>query len=438
MKPLTQPHREASELPRAPARLYWAERFQRVRAQTERICAPLITEDYGVQSSPEVSPPKWHLAHTTWFFETFIAREAGGDAYPLFHPGFHYLFNSYYKGLGPHLERGKRGLMSRPSVQEVYAYRKHVDDWILGWLEIATPDEIERASFVLDLGLHHEQQHQELLVTDIKHIFATNHLSPAFPARPAPAVSADPRRGEPGWLEFKAGLYPIGATGDGFSFDNENPRHSVYLEDFAIAARPVTVAEYLEFVEAGGYRDPRHWLSDGWDWLCRSGCEAPLYWRSDRRIQTLAGPRPLRPDEPVCHLSYYEADAYARWRGARLPLESEWEVAARSWLVSEPRGLDLACFLESERFHPVPVSGSATFFGNVWEWTASPYQPYPGYRAFHGAFAEYNGKFMCNQLVLRGGSCATPRSHFRPSYRNFFPPETRWQFSGVRLARAEN
>jgi ergothioneine biosynthesis protein EgtB len=400
-------------------------RYREVRGLSESLCRPLEVEDYVVQSMPDASPPRWHLAHTTWFFETFVLAPHAAGFRP-FHPAYNFLFNSYYNAVGERWARADRGLLSRPTVREVYAYRHATDEHVLRLLDTAGEAAFHAFADTLELGLHHEQQHQELLLTDLKHAFALNPLRPAYrQAPPLPDGGAAPLT----WAGHPAGVRWVGHDGPGFAFDNETPRHRVFVEAFRMAARPVTAGEFLAFVEDGGYRRPELWLSDGWNARTACGWEAPLYW--ERRdncwfLMTLHGPRALGRDEPACHVSYYEADAYARWAGARLPTEAEWETAA---------GLPTAedNFLDSGRLHPAAgVSGQ--FFGDVWEWTASPYVAYPGYRPPAGALGEYNGKFMCNQLVLRGGSCVTPRSHIRPTYRNFFPPDARWQFSGVRLA----
>jgi len=415
-----------AELPAA-GRLF-AE-FVEVRRMTERLCAPLEVEDHGVQSMPDASPAKWHLAHTSWFFETFVLSPADRDYRP-FDPHFGYLFNSYYNAVGDRLPRSQRGMLSRPTVAEVYRYRKHVDEAMLRLLQVGRVGALES---VIVLGLNHEQQHQELILTDIKHAFGSNPLRPAYrAAEAAPDAPAVPLR----WIPYLPGLRRVGHEGDEFSYDNEMPRHRVYLAAFHLASRLVTGGEYRAFIADGGYGRPELWLSDGWDARRQHGWEAPLYW--ERRDgawwhYTLSGPRPVRDAEPVCHVSYYEADAYARWAGARLPTEAEWEAAALDCPLSGP-------FLDADRLHPIPLAAPADYerpaqmFGDVWQWTASPYVAYPGYRPPAGALGEYNGKFMCNQMVLRGGSCATPQSHIRATYRNFFPPHARWQFMGIRLA----
>jgi ergothioneine biosynthesis protein EgtB len=407
-----------------------ARRFAEVRAQTERLCRGLAPEDQVVQSMPDVSPTKWHLAHTSWFFETFVLGTYLRGYEPL-NATYAFLFNSYYVHAGERHCRAQRGYISRPTVAEVGDYRAHVDRHLLRLLAGATPE--ERAAFapVVELGIQHEQQHQELMVTDIKHVFSVNPLRPVYHA-----AAAEPARAAPAlrWLRFGGGVHEVGHAGGGFSYDNESPRHRVWLEPFDLASRPVTNGEYLEFMADGGYSRPELWLSMGWATVQEHGWTEPFYWetRDDAWwMFTLSGMREVRPEEPVCHLSYFEADAYARWAGARLPTEFEWEAAAADVPV---RGN----FVESERYHPAGAEdggGLQQMYGDVWEWTRSQYSPYPGYQAAPGALGEYNGKFMCNQFVLRGGSCATPESHIRATYRNFFPPEATWQLTGVRLAR---
>jgi len=400
-----------------------ARRYQTVREATATLTAPLAAEDMAVQPMPDASPTKWHLAHTTWFFETFILTKQGTPNYRPFHPQFEYLFNSYYNTLGPQWYRPHRGLLTRPTVAEILEYRAHVDAGMARLLDSGT-----FPASVVELGLNHEQQHQELMLTDVKYLLSQNPLRPVYVAdgrlpqvRTAGAVS---------WIEGTPGVQAIGYDGGGFAFDNEYPRHDELIRPFRIANRLVTNAEYLAFMADGGYRRPELWLSDGWTALRDRGWEAPLYWAEQEGAwwsYTLTGFRPLEDAEPVCHVSFYEADAFARWSGARLPTEGEWEVSARERPSS-------GNFVESRRFHPVPGGEETQFFGDVWEWTASPYLAYPGYRPVEGALGEYNAKFMVNQFVLRGGSCATPASHIRATYRNFFPPDARWQFSGIRLA----
>lgn len=407
----------------------WTARYDQVRAASEGLCRPLATEDYVVQSMPDVSPPKWHLAHTSWFFETFLLTPFL-PGYQPFHERYGFLFNSYYEAVGARHPRAQRGLLSRPTVEEIYGYRGHVDGAMRRLIEETREAAWGDIEPLLTLGFHHEQQHQELLVTDVKHILGTNPLRPAYRTRPSDQGSPAPGLK---WLSCAGGLREIGHTGSEFAFDNETPRHPVYVQDYRLASRLVTCGEYLEFMDAGGYRRPEFWLSDGWRAVQEHGWEAPLYWeQTDDRwsSMTLAGMRPVVEAEPVCHVSFYEAAAYAQWAGARLPCEAEWESAASEKIEGN--------FVESCRLHPASAREDGPFpaqmYGDVWEWTASPYSPYPGFRPAPGAVGEYNGKFMCNQMVLRGGSCATPQSHVRATYRNFFPPEARWQFTGIRLA----
>lgn len=420
-----------------------SERFRAVRGLSVSICDPLEIEDWVVQTMPDVSPPKWNLAHTAWFFETFLLKPEAPN-YRDHHPLYNYLFNSYYEAVGERHPRPDRGLLSRPTVAEVLAYRRYVDEAMLELLDSADEETFARIAPIVELGLHHEQQHQELLLTDLKHILASNPLNPVYCARAEEAPTVAPKLG---WKELSGGVAEIGFEGEGFHFDNEGPRHRALLEPFALADRLVTNGEFLEFIEDGGYRTARHWLSLGWATVLEHGWEAPFYWRKvdgEWRELTLAGLRPLDPGAPVCHLSYFEADAFAAWTGYRLPTEAEWETAAAEAPIE-------GNLLDDWRLHPAAAARSAglqqsvglqqsglwlrQLFGDVWEWTASPYVSYPGYRAPEGAIGEYNGKFMCNQFVLRGGSALTPADHIRPTYRNFFPPEARWQLSGVRLAR---
>jgi ergothioneine biosynthesis protein EgtB len=406
-----------------------AARYRAVRAATEALAAPLSPEDCTAQSTADASPVKWHLAHTSWFFETFVLESTPG--YRPLEPGYRVLFNSYYHSVGEQHARPERGLITRPGLAEVLAYRRHVDEHCLVSI---TRDRLEPAQrSVLELGLQHEQQHQELILTDLKHLLARNPLHPAYRPSTERAGQAPPLT----WHTYPAGLREVGHAGSGFAFDNEGPRHRVFVHAFALASRAVTNAEYLAFMADRGYERPELWLSDGWAAVQGEGWRAPLYWRErDGAWQhfTLAGLRPVAQDEPVAHVSAYEADAYARWAGARLPTEAEWEVVAGDLPVA-------GNFVESGRLQPAPAlvtplgSAPAQLFGDVWEWTSSAYAPYPGYRPPPGALGEYNGKFMANQLVLRGGSCATPASHMRASYRNFFHPNARWQWSGLRLAR---
>jgi len=403
------------------------ERYRTVRSRTEALAAPLSAEDCAVQSMPDASPVKWHLGHTSWFFETFIL-DAHVAGYRLHDPAFRVLFNSYYNAVGDRHPRPQRGLLSRPSLEAVRAYRARID----GHMAELLADAVRAAPLaaLIELGLNHEQQHQELMLTDVKHLLSCNPLKPAY------AIGGRNDAARPSalqWIGFDEGLVEIGHDGPAFSFDNETPRHREYLNGYALASRPVTNGEFAAFIADRGYRRPELWLSEGWDWRSAHGVTAPLYWEDDagRRAFGLHGVRPLDPTAPVCHVSLFEADAYARWAGARLPTEAEWEHAARDATVE-------GHFAEDGVFDPRPARANgrlAQLFGDVWEWTRSAYAPYPGFRPAAGAMGEYNGKFMCNQYVLRGGSCATPRSHMRATYRNFFSAAARWQFSGFRLAR---
>jgi len=409
----------------------WRDRYRAVRRQSERLCDPLVPEDYVVQSMPDVSPTKWHLAHTSWFFETFLLSPHARGYQP-FDPHFEYLFNSYYVTVGDRHCRQNRGLLSRPTVEQIYTYRRHVDAAMEQFIAELTPAQLVELGPVIELGLHHEQQHQELMLTDIKHVFWVNPMRPAYrPRASEQAAQAPPMR----WEGFDGGTQWVGHDGHGFAFDNEGPRHRVFLEPFQLSSRLVTNGEYKHFIKDDGYGRPDLWLSMGWAVVQQEQWQAPLYWiKQDGKwlYHTLAGLRPVDDAEPVCHVSYFEADAYARWAGARLASEFEWEFASQSAPVE-------GNFVESARYHPAALAeerpGLSQMFGDVWEWTGSAYLAYPGYRPPAGALGEYNGKFMCNQFVLRGGSCATPGDHIRRTYRNFFPPEARWQFSGFRLAR---
>jgi len=414
-----------------------AERYRRIRQASLALAAPLTDEDCQVQSMPDASPTKWHLAHVTWFFETFVLERFEPGFKP-FDPTFRVLFNSYYQGLGERHPRPQRGLITKPTLAEVRRYRAHVDERIEALLDTRAQD--GELCELVTLGLHHEQQHQELLLTDIKHVLSFNPTHAGYAKRwPMTAVQPQPLR----WFAYGGDVLEMGhdAVADGgFCFDNETPRHRTYVAPFEFASRPVSYDEYLAFIEDGAYRRPELWLSMGWDWVQAAGRDAPLYWRRDggRWVNhTLQGLVEIDPHTPVCHLSYFEADAYARWAGARLPTEAEWETAARRLSKAARPHHN---FADRGAFHPLPQAGSAAdapvqMYGDVWEWTQSSYGPYPGYRPLPGAVGEYNGKFMCNQYVLRGGSCATPAGHVRATYRNFFPPDAQWQFSGLRLAR---
>ena len=402
--------------PRPPAEAYGA-----VRALTLDLCQGLAPEDMAIQSMPDASPVKWHLAHTSWFFEHFLL-EPHAPGYRPFHPDYGYLFNSYYYSVGAMHPRPARGLLSRPLVADVLGYRAHVDEHMQVLLARREGDRSFTA--LLTLGLNHEQQHQELLLMDVKHLFSLNPLKPAWRELPRPAAG---RSAPLKYLSRPAGLVSIGHGGPGFCFDNETPRHQALVPAHALASRPVSNGEYREFIRAGGYQTPELWLSDGWATVQREGWDRPLYWSEDMTAEfTLGGMRELDADAPVVHVSYYEADAYARWAGARLPTEAEWESQAQEHTVA-------GNFLDAGLFHPT-VSGDSPY-GDVWQWTASPYGAYPGFRPLAGSLGEYNGKFMANQLVLRGGCCVTPADHVRASYRNFFYPQQRWQFSGLRLAK---
>jgi ergothioneine biosynthesis protein EgtB len=402
--------------------------YSEIRGRSEALCEPLAIDDYQVQSVIETSPPKWHLAHVTWFFETFLLKPFL-PAYKALDARYEQLFNSYYNAIGPFHPRAERHTLSRPTVEEVYAYRAHVDAHMRELIAECAPAHRSAVGERIALGLNHEQQHQELLVMDVKRNFFANPMYPAYRAAPEEEHVGTPALR---WLEFPGGIREIGHGGSSFCFDNEQPRHKVFMRDFRLASRPTTNAEFLEFVDAGGYSRPELWLADGWTAINERRWHAPLYWVQSGDAwheMTLSGLRRLNPAEPVCHVSYYEADAYARWREARLPTEAEWETAAGAEKLA-------GNFAENGRYHPRAAMNEADrqWFGDVWEWTASPYAPYPGYRSLPGALGEYNGKFMANQYVLRGGCCATPQAHMRASYRNFFYPHDRWPFTGIRLA----
>ena len=403
----------------------WVDRYLAVRDLTEALAAPLSAEDQTIQSMPDASPTKWHRAHTTWFFDEFVLtpHHRGHQA---FDPAFRFLFNSYYEAVGPRHPRAARGVVSRPGIEEVAAFRAHVD---AAMVDLLGGDPAPEILDLVELGINHEQQHQELLLMDIKHGLSCNRIDPVYrPARQPECPAAELR-----WIGHEGGKTAIGHDGDGFAYDNEGPAHHVWLEPFELASRAITNAEVLAFIADGGYHRSDLWLSDGWATVTAEGWEAPLYWRDDDgswSVFTLAGRRPVDPHQPACHLSYYEADALARWLGARLPTEAEWEAAAAG---REPTGN----LLDPDLLHPLPAVGDGVtqLFGDVWEWTGSAYLPFPGFQPAPGAVGEYNGKFMVNQQVLRGGACVTPPGHVRATYRNFFPPSARWAFSGARLAR---
>ncbi|MEZ4949728.1 MAG: ergothioneine biosynthesis protein EgtB [Saprospiraceae bacterium] len=406
-------------------------RFHEVRSLTEQLCNPLEAEDMVVQPSMDVSPPKWHLGHTTWFFENFLLVPNLKE-YILFDPSFNYFFNSYYESQGPRVLRSQRGNMTRPTAESIKSYRKYVNEHLENLIDAVEEGSIEIKDFelIMEVGLQHEQQHQELLVTDIKYILGNNPLFPAYHQIELP----EQHKPEEEWLSFDEGVYDIGYIGDGFCWDNEMSAHKVHLESFAVSNHLVTNGEYLEFMEAGGYENFEFWLSEGWEWVKSLDEKAPLYWfKKDGEWwhYTLHGFQKVEPNLPVTHISYFEADAFANWKGMRLPTEFEWEVACK---LTEPVPNSDTKLLESGFLHPVQTSGNQ-FWGNTWEWTSSAYLPYPKYPRFKGALGEYNGKFMINQMVLRGGSVATPESHIRNTYRNFFHPDKRWQFTGFRLAK---
>ena len=407
-----------------------ASRYRRIRRQTEKLVEPLAPEDTVIQSMPDVSPSKWHLAHTSWLFERFVLGPKLPD-YKEFHPRFHYLFNSYYYTAGDMHPRPERGLLSRPTLAEILAYRHHVDSHLLELID--KQDDDDQLTFLIELGLNHEQQHQELILTDIKHVLSCNPLKPAYREMELERCPAPPALS---YLQIPTGIVETGASGTGFRFDNETPRHTELLHGGGLANRLITNAEFREFIDDKGYRTPELWLSDGWATVEQQQWGHPLYWSADLETEfTLHGEQVLDPNRPVCHVSLYEADAFARWAGARLPKEAEWESISAGVEVAGNLGSDNADHV----MHPASCSGSGIqqMFGDAWEWTASAYAPYPGFKPLQGTLGEYDGKFMCNQQVLRGGSCVTPADHIRASYRNFFYPDSRWQFSGIRLARDE-
>ncbi len=408
-------------------------RYDEVRNVTMKLIEPLEKEDFIIQSDADVSPPKWHIAHTTWFFERMILKEFK-SGYEEFNARFDFLFNSYYNSIGPYQPRHERGVLSRPTVEEIIAYRQYVDSQMKDLLaETHTPEQAHQLGKLVEMGLQHEQQHQELILMDVKYNFFVNPLFPAYKETQA-QQAIEPK--EAAFVEFAGGLVEIGHQGEGFAFDNESPRHKVWLEPFQLASEPVTNGEFLEFIEAGGYEQPEHWLSDGWGVVKKNNWKAPLYWLKNEQQQweifTLGGVKNLDLAEPVSHVSFYEADAFSRWKGKRLPTEAEWEHAAQNLPIQ-------GNMMEQEAYHPSTAQNESTaplskMFGDVWEWTSSAYSSYPGSKPLEGALGEYNAKFMSNQMILRGGSCATPASHIRETYRNFFPPDKRWQFGGFRLA----
>lgn len=410
------------------------KRYEDVRSFTLKLCEPLVAEDYVIQSMPDVSPTKWHLAHTSWFFEAFILGKAD-ENYKSIHPLYTYLFNSYYVQVGERFTRAERGLLSRPTVKEVYEYRKYVDKHILNFLKDTDEKQLRDYGPVIEIGLNHEQQHQELLLTDIKHVFSVNPIIPVYKEKETNLAGGSLPLN---WKKFEGGVFEIGQQGNGFAYDNETPRHKEYVEPFELASRLTVNGEYIEFMKAGGYEKPELWLSDGWAAAEKENWKSPMYWEKrdgEWYYFTLNGLRRVDLNEPVCHVSFYEADAFARWVGVRLPTEAEWEVAAGE---IKPWGN----FVESGSYHPVKLNAAAAgseelqqMYGDVWEWTRSSYSPYPGYKTLPGALGEYNGKFMSSQMVLRGGSCATSVTHIRKTYRNFFAPHCRWQFMGIRLAK---
>ncbi|WP_421764313.1 ergothioneine biosynthesis protein EgtB [Ekhidna sp.] len=403
--------------------------YKEVRAQTQFLCEPLEIEDFVVQPVMDVSPLKWHLGHTTWFFETFVLKPNVKE-YKEFHPKYPYLFNSYYISAGDRWSRENRGQLTRPTVKEVFEYRSYVDDHMNNYLGVRQID--DQTSDVVILGCNHEQQHQELFLYDIKRILGDNPLYPIYRETSKPISDSNTKKN---WLNIEEGIYEIGFQGEGFHFDNEEGLHKVYLHEYQIASELVTNGEFIEFIIDGGYENHMLWLSEAWDWVNENKVNAPRYWKhedgGDWWHYTLGGYEPINPDEPVGHVSYYEADAFARWKGCRLPTEQEWEVACNTFSFQVSKEMN---FVEARNFKAIS-SADYSFLGNVWEWTSSPYTPYPYYKPPAGALGEYNGKFMVNQMVLRGGSYGTPESHIRPTYRNFFHPHLRWMFSGIRLAK---
>lgn len=408
-----------------------SKRFQAIRSFSNRLADPLELEDFVIQAMENTSPTKWHLAHVSWFYETFVLEKAIPD-YESLHPQYAYIFNSYYLQTGQPHDRSKRGLLSRPTVKEVFEYRDYVNEQILSFIDQADQKKLSEYGPVIEIGNHHEQQHQELMLTDLKYMFAQN---PLFPAYRELDLSGGEQPDALHWLSFDEGLYKIGSNGDEYTYDNEHPRHRTFLQSFELADRLITNAEFMQFMEDGGYERSPLWLDDGWATVNERNWDAPLYWKQkdgEWHYYTLGGLKEVNPHAPVTHISYYEAEAFARWAGARLPTEAEWEVAIGDRPIK-------GNFVESGTYHPRPLQeetdGLQQMYGDVWEWTSSSYEPYPGYEPLPGALGEYNGKFMCSQYVLRGGSCATSETHIRSTYRNFFYPDARWQFNGLRLAR---
>lgn len=405
--------------------------FIKVRAFSERLCEPLVTEDYVIQTMPDVSPTKWHLGHTSWFFEAFILRDAYND-FKSINPLYDYLFNSYYVQIGERWFRPHRGFLSRPTVKDVYDYRKFINENVQKFIETADENNLLKFAPIIEIGLNHEQQHQELILTDIKHVLSVNPLNPVYAER---NIKKSNFNSKLSWLKFPEGIYEIGSDAQSFCYDNEMPRHKQFLKSFFLANRLVTNGEFIEFIEDGGYENTHIWLSDGWATVEKERWHAPLYWeKKDGEWWnfTLNGFRKVNQGEPVTHISYYESDAYATWCNLRIPTEAEWEVSSADIKYD-------GNFVDDMTFHPLPLEENETglkqMYGDVWEWTRSSYSPYPGYKPLPGALGEYNGKFMSGQMVLRGGSCATSKSHIRNTYRNFFPPHSRWQFMGLRLAK---
>ena len=408
-----------------------AQNFNATRSFTEYLVEPLETEDLVIQAMDNTSPTKWHLAHTSWFFETFVFKKFKPEFESL-HPQYAYLFNSYYLQTGVPFKRSSRGLLSRPTVKEVFTYRAYVNEQMDEFIKNCDENTWKEAAKVIEIGLNHEQQHQELILTDIKYLLAQNPLLPVYREKKEPnSTKIEPIQ----WIEFDEGIVEIGNDGNEFTYDNEHPKHKTFVQNFALADRLITNREYLEFMEDGGYSHSEYWLDEGWAKVRAEDWEAPLYWfkrDGDWVNYTFSGVRAINLDEPVTHVSYFEADAFARWKGVRLPTEQEWEFACGNRSIE-------GNFVDDKEFHPVPLASSAEkikqMFGDVWEWTSSSYNAYPGYKPLPGALGEYNGKFMANQYVLRGGSCATSRSHIRKTYRNFFHTNARWQFTGIRLAK---